>query len=840
MLPGSRRPTPTPLAFPPPMHTRRDFLKNAALLSGATGAFHALPGCLSRALMIDPEPGSTWADAEHVVILMQENRSFDHAYGALRGVRGFNDPRAITLADGLPVWCQTGGDGKTHTPFRLDIHNSKSTWTGCLPHSRGSQVEAFNRGRHDQWLMAKQSGAHQYAGLPLTLGHYDRRDIPFYYALADAFTVCDQHFCSAMTCTTPNRCYLWSGTVQGPEDAAPRLDNGQLDHNHHPHWTTFPERLEDHGISWKVYQNEIDLVAGHLPGEKDEWLGNFGDNPLEYFPQYGAKFAAAHQAHLARLAESLPAEIARAQAASAAAPADAKLAEKLAGLRRQRTQVEKALVAFSPAAFAKLPARDRALHTRAFTVNAGDANRHELEAMPYADGADRRSVNVPKGDLFHQFRADVKAGVLPAVSWLVAPQKCSDHPDSAWYGAWYVSEALDILTADPKVWKKTIFILTYDENDGYFDHVPPFVPPPAGDASTGAASPGLDTAGEFDEHGHPIGLGFRVPMVIASPWTRGGRVNSQVFDHTSVLQFLEKFTQKKTGTAVRETNISPWRRAVCGDLTSAFLPESGANAPLPEPVARAPFVAGIHQAQFRPAPAPGRALTPEECAKLRANPRDCDALPRQEPGTRPSCPLPYELHASGRLNRADQTFAVTFEARDAAFGADAAGAAFNVYAPGKYSGENTRMWSYAAIAGGGAAGTWPVAAFENGTYHLRAHGPNGFYREFQGDLNDPDLAISCDGEMSGGKPSGNLALSLAHTGAGGPLTVEIADCAYGAAGQSQTLAPGQRTTLILDLGHSFNWYDFRITVAGAANFAQRLAGRMETGTLGVSDPAMAG
>ncbi len=79
------------------MDTRREFLKKAILLSGSTGLAHVMPLSIQKALAINPQTGSTYLDAEHVVILMQENRSFDHCFGSLRGVRGFNDPRAITL-----------------------------------------------------------------------------------------------------------------------------------------------------------------------------------------------------------------------------------------------------------------------------------------------------------------------------------------------------------------------------------------------------------------------------------------------------------------------------------------------------------------------------------------------------------------------------------------------------------------------------------------------------------------------------------------------------------------------------------------------------------------------
>src|SRR5580698_7543615 len=112
------------------MDTRRDFIKKAVLLSGAAGLYSALPPSIQKALAIDPKPGTTYLDAEHIVLLMQENRSFDHTFGTLRGVRGFNDPRAITTPGKNKVWLQKNDAGETYAPFRLDIKDTKITWMG--------------------------------------------------------------------------------------------------------------------------------------------------------------------------------------------------------------------------------------------------------------------------------------------------------------------------------------------------------------------------------------------------------------------------------------------------------------------------------------------------------------------------------------------------------------------------------------------------------------------------------------------------------------------------------------------------------------------------------------
>ena len=257
------------------MDSRRDFIKKASLLAGVFGLQSAMPDAIQRALAIEPITGSTFLDAEHIVLLMQENRSFDHSFGTLRGVRGFNDPRAIKLPNGNPVWLQSSAAGKTYSPFRLDIKNSNAAWTGNLPHSWENQMAARNQGKHDNWIEAKRPGGKVLKDIPLTMGYYTREDIPFYYALADAFTICDQHFCSSITGTTTNRHFFWTGTCVPHKGAKPLVRNSDIYFNRWAHWKTFPERLEEAGISWKVYQNEVSIESG-LNGE--DLLGNFTDN----------------------------------------------------------------------------------------------------------------------------------------------------------------------------------------------------------------------------------------------------------------------------------------------------------------------------------------------------------------------------------------------------------------------------------------------------------------------------------------------------------------------------------------------------------------------------------
>lgn len=824
------------------MESRRDFLRKAALLATGAGLSGGLPAAIQKALAIDPPQGSTYLDAEHVVILMQENRSFDHAYGMLRGVRGFNDPRAITLPDGNPVWLQTNEKGETYAPFRLNLKETKATWMGSLPHGWPDQGEARNDGRHDRWLIAKKLGKKEFAHVPLTLGYYEREDLPFYYALADAFTICDQNFCSSLTPTTPNRLHLWTGTVRPQPGAKAHVNNEDTDYDAEVNWMTFPERLEERGISWRIYQNEISLPSG-LDAEADSWLTNFGDNPLEWFTQYRVRFSAAHRVYLAKKEKALAMELDKLQT-SAQAPSDAlQIATKKDELAKTRNE----LAAWSEANFAKLTPHEQNLHLKAFSDNRGEPGYRELAAMSYHDGAQEHHMQAPKGDVFHQFRQDVLAGKLPTVSWLVAPEKFSDHPSSPWYGAWYISEAFDILTQNPEVWKKTIFILCYDENDGYFDHVPPFVPPHPNRPETGKVSAGIDTSPEHvteeqeDEKRKkdpgwtgrpgPIGLGFRVPLVIASPWSRGGYVCSEVFDHTSMLKFLESFLSHKTGEPIRESNITAWRRTVCGDLTSAFRPYNGEKIPLPTPVEREAFLGSIHQAQHKPVPHDYKKLSAEEITQARENPAATPWLPRQEKGIRPSCALPYELAVDGALSADRQSFVVHLAAGNQVFGHRAAGAPFHAYAPTKSG------WarSYTVASGDRISDAWPLSDFDGEVYHLRLHGPNGFYREYRGTADDPMLEVAL-------KTTGAAELRLVNHDPQHAMAINIFDVAYGAGQRTVNLGPaGQKDAgakLTLETARSFGWHDIRIRVENFPNFEQRFAGRIETGQESFSDPVM--
>ncbi len=835
--------------------SRRDFLKQAAFFSGAAGIAGAFPAAIQKALAIDPAPGSTFMDAEHIVILMQENRSFDHAFGSLQGVRGFNDPRAMKLPSGDPVWMQTNDAGESYAPFRLNIKGTNATWMGSLPHSWTDQVDASNGGRHDRWLQAKASGHKEYDKMPLTMGFYDREDIPFYYALADAFTICDQNFCSSLTGTTPNRLYLWTGTVRAEQkaDSPAKLFNSEVDYGNEQSWTTYPERLEDAGVSWKIYQNEMSVESG-FTSEEDAWLGNFTDNPIEWFKQYNIYFAEQHRRYMKERADALPGEIQELQAQIAKEKSDpkalAEMAKQLIRKQRQLQRVEQERQRYTGENWDKLREREKNLHRKAFTTNSGDADFRSLTPLTYRDGDVERTINVPKGDVLYQFRQDVQEGKLPTVSWIVAPEAFSDHPGSAWFGSWYIAEVMDILTQNPEVWKKTIFLLTYDENDGYFDHQPTFQSPDPARPETGKVTADIDAGLEFvtleqelkhksrdDSRENSIGLGFRVPLVIASPWSRGGCVCSQVFDHTSVLQLLEKFLHHKTGKEVKETNITQWRRTVCGDLTSAFQPFNGEDTMLSF-MDRDAFIEQIYNAKFKDVPRDYHALTAEEREQLKQDPEASRWMPKQEPGVRRSAALPYELEVDGALSTDGATFSLQFAAKKDQFGDAAAGSPFIAFA--RTAPTELAVRHYAVSAGGQLEDYWRLADFAGGAYHLAIHGPNGFYREFQGAGKNPSVEFRLRHPVGGEAFVGTLMLELVNRKTHQAHVVELRDESYGAPAQRRLLQPGEQVTLPLETTSSQGWYDWTVRIAGDPIFAQRYAGRVETGQWSITDPAMGG
>lgn len=841
------------------MESRREFIKKATLLSTGAGLMGMIPESIKKAMAINPNPGTTFLDAEHIVVLMQENRSFDHSFGSLRGVRGFNDPRAMPLPDKLPVWLQTNADGQTYAPFRLNIKDTKSTWMSALPHSWTDQVDALNKGRNNRWLDVKQSGNKEYKKLPLTMGYYNRADIPFYYAMADAFTVCDYAFCSSLTGTTPNRLYLWTGTIRDRKhiDAKANVLNSDVTYSQEANWTTFPERLEDNNISWGIYQNEISLPMG-WEGEEEAWLANFTNLPIEWFSQYHVRFSTGFQAYVKKALHEYPTrvEALKKEIEKSAGEAKLELEKELSNISARLRVAESVSKEWTKEKWDHLSQKQKNLHNKAFITNTGDPDYHKTTRFKYNDNGTEREMELPKGDILHQFRSDVRNEKLPAISYVVAPCNFSDHPGAPWYGAWYLSEVMDILTENPEVWKKTIFIVCYDENDGYFDHIPPFSAPYPKGPENGTTTEGIDTSLEYvpldqglartsknakeNARENSIGLGFRVPLLIASPWSRGGYVNSEVFDHTSVLQLMEKFLSHKTGKKIEESNITDWRRTVCGDLTSAFRPYNGEKIKLPEFEEKETFMESIHKAKFKELPTGYHLFSAEEKEKLRTKPHDSEFLPKQEKGTRPACALPYELYADGQSVSPDQ-FQVIFKASDQLLGNKATGAPFKAYTPFKFRNErgvweNGKSWDFAVAKGKELKHVWNAENFEEGKLALFISGPNGFHREFYAQRGTIVPTVSLSAEIKKNEATGQVIVTVNNT-TGKSVTLDVKDESYQSGFSKRvTVAPGKTSALSWHTGKSYGWYDLSVT--DNSGFRQRFAGHLENGKESMSDPLL--
>jgi phospholipase C len=448
---------------------RRTFLA-AALTAGGAGLAAAARGragagaAVIRKAASVAASGSDLGAIEHVVFVMQENRSFDHYYGTYRGVRGFDDHPSGSLGAFAQRW--PGGRDPRLLPFHLDTASGIGECTFDLDHSWEGQHLCRGRARDNSAFVSTHT-LPQYEGPKqgtLTMGYYRRSDLPFYYALADAFTLCDNYHCSVFGPTHPNRLMSLSGSV----DPSGHAGGPVLTTDHSPDavysvsWDTIPEVLEDAGVSWKVYTPTGTI---YTPAFFEKYGMVATDNILPWFRQYRDPGSALYQ---------------------------------------------KAFLPLYPADFA----------------------------------------------------ADVASGALPGVSWINAPAGYEEHPPAPpALGELFTSQVLATLTSNPAVWSRTVLFHTYDENDGWFDHVPP-PSAPAGTPSEYLSVRPLPSVARGITG--PIGLGYRVPMLVLSPFSRGGHVASQVFDHTSQLRFLE------TRFGVRAPNISAWRRRVTGDLTSTL------------------------------------------------------------------------------------------------------------------------------------------------------------------------------------------------------------------------------------------------------------------------------
>ena len=696
---------------------RREFLRIMGASAAAGVATSTFPEAIAEALATPAanETG-TVRDVKHVVILMQENRSFDHYFGTLRGVRGFGDRHTVPMESGKAVWAQSDGH-KEIPPFHLDTKTTNAIAHPGTPHSFADSQAAWNQGKFGYWPKYKN---------PYSMGYFKRDDLPFQFALAEAFTICDAYHCSITTGTDPNRIVFWSGSNHDPELRAQGINGTEADSEPNnlrcwikgalPEpgytyqgsalpWKTIPDVLEEAGVSWRIYQDT-----------NDNWTG---------------------------------------------------------------------------------------------AMHGGLAFKSFREAKPGSPLYEKGMTDFS----LEQFAADVQAGTLPEVTWILPPKDWSEHPSASTplQGAEFTARILKALTANPEVWSRTVFFQTFDENDGLFDHLPPAAPPSytADGALAGKSTVDLkgfyfsDPERKLQEEDdtisgtvRPWGLGPRVPLYVVSPWSRGGWVNSQVADHTSVGMFLEQ----RFGVTVPA--ISPWHRAVCSDLMSCFdfkTPNDPVFPDLPSAEgSQKAVLAQIHRRRIEPP----------------AEPQDLS----QETGARPSRALPYALDVTATAE--EDAVSLKFS------NTGKAGAVFHVYDKLHLDRIPRR---YTVEAGKAISDNWELAA-DGGQYDLWVLGPNGFLRTFHGDASK---AIETSAKMN--SRTGIVTLMIKNKGRSKQELILSAGVYDGSEPVTVSVGSGRTLKREFDTSASGAWYDITVSADG---FERRLAGRVETGRHGVSDPAM--
>jgi phospholipase C len=794
---------------------KRDFIKMLGIAGTSAAAYAACSAYMREALaqstLVDDlldasaecKKGSL-ADIEHVVILMQENRSLDHYFGTLRGVRGFGDPRPLKFKNGDPVWLQeqraydkpsdkpAGEDLPKIKPFRVssdETVNGGSLYLDDAAHDFWGCAGAWNGGLWDRWIPYKDI---------ICMAHYTEKDLPLYFRLAKSFTLCDAYFCSVNGATHSNRSTFFTGTANGwNANDYYKLDMPEADK---PNWTTYAEKLEKIGVSWKFYQETRSGDPATTP------FTSMGCNTVRTF------------------------------------------------------------------------------------LNFQDENTPLFTKNKLQNTVLRTEESTPS-----QLEKDVVAGTLPTVSWIIPPTAFNEHPAyPPHFGEYYIHEILRALIANKEVWHKTVFFITRDENGGFFDHVIPPMPPLK--PEMGATSPGIkltppdqprdfnseyplktellvsiakeafiekaegrprvpaksgEAGANAEKAKTPTGMGMRVPMLVISPWSAGGRVCSEVFDHTSFIQFIETWLvargiQKKDAEAF--PNISSWRQTIAGDLTSVF-DFSRTKTEQMDTVYNPAEAQPIFTEEKKAAAIIAAARPKKEPKSQRFVPtiddvnKDPDArrptLVKQDRTRCEILPVGYDFQVLGFVKSTDATnaeeqFYLTFR------NASKLGAAFSVHAYDRTDG----AWYYSLEPAPDPqnpvmlSGSWSlkdklISGRTAGDYSYAVHGPNGYMAEFRGNAADPlqiqlpdivDVKSLDDGkklQVAFGKwRNANSKLKLISAYSGYEAVIE-------------------NGTESVDITTMDGWYDVAfVDAVNPSLYLRRYAGHLENGKIGLSDPAI--
>ncbi|HEY0249091.1 MAG TPA: alkaline phosphatase family protein [Gryllotalpicola sp.] len=669
--------------------TRRGLLQAGGIAAGAvavagaagTAAAVAAPGHPKQKpdYVLPKGFAGDMSDLKHVVIVMQENRSFDHYLGQLPGVRGQDDKQALKFQDGTTVFQQRDASGNIVTPYV-----STTTW------GDNHNFYGANGGRWNTWVPDKGSSC---------MGYYLPEHQPFYYSLAAQYTVCDMSFCSEHGPTIPNRYYFMTGKANFETS-----NSGQ--NNYTRTWETIPEMLETAGVDWRVYSDN----SGNGKGAslQSGYVGEYGCNVLNSFQNFDP----------------------------AVAPASA-----------------------------QTPGTGIIWKGNTYYYGSG-ANGATVATTPNNDSDENLTA------VLSDFIAACEPGAeypLPEVSWVVMPAAWSEHPNfDTIHGERYVQKVIETLQGNQDIWNHTLLIVTYDENDGKFDHV---LPP----------RPEADVPDEW-VGSTPVGYGPRVPMTLVSPWTRGGHVASEVFDHTSTCRFLEVWAEF-LGKPFTNPNITAWRRAISGDLTSAI---------------------DFAHPQLGPAtisdPTTG-AVPPLAADKMK---------PR---------PLSFHGHTTLAEDRATGQVTAKMTVKG---GPDGKALSFQVF-PDTYQAFSNTPFTVTAAAP--RTYTWDATATD-GKYAFSIYSHDGFVRSFAGqlvpagqtDIGIPRLDVDL---LTGDDPEVRITL---HNDGSEPVSYTLAANDYLGGSREITVAGGK--TKVVDWPTENGYYDVVVTADTGTGWTQRYAGRI--------------
>eukprot|EP00037_Helgoeca_nana_P022910 m.236138 g.236138 ORF g.236138 m.236138 type:complete len:869 (-) comp26171_c0_seq1:163-2769(-) len=793
-------------------------------------------------------------DIEHIVVFMQENRAFDHYYGTMKGVRGFNDRTAPNLpTSGLNPFYQptsasgspTGGNGIPTCSMCV-----KLDYVWCY-----EDDVCYNHGDPDDTKPFSCTGNSKCAASDCDCKSCDD-------------TACKQKVTNAVSC------HGWTCEVDGqycpPNRPGATLPNGDCCRNgtwvggtcDGPPPTPGPPTVPPAAYMLPYHINMsrtsaecMGAPAMNYPtdiamwneGRMDRWntarapgygMGFFQREDLPYYYALSDGFTVGDAYHQSTFTETSPNRM-----------------HLFSGSNNNH---------YDPTGRGSNPKKDWMLMndgeahdpgydwpTIAETLQGSNVSwKVYMEEDNFDDNGfawfdtfqkakegsvlyDQGMTRVPTNQLVPSFEADIKAGKLPQVSWLVAPSNQSEHASNhPAAGEDLTARFLKVLQENPDVYAKTAFIIDYDEGGQFFDHIWPPVPPITADDGISTVDVTGETVTSETEGvpaGTPIGMGFRVPLFVVSPWSRtnGGAVYSELCDHTSVIQFIEK------RYSVKSPNISPWRRTVAGDLTAAFDFVSAPDFSWPELPDTSGYVAAAND-QCDNLPSPTIPVI--------------QSMPSQEQGTKAARPLPYSFQVNDTQLTSAGGGGITLTIKNLG----TVGAAFSVHNYGANSTGKPKR--YTIGAGKMVSDTWSA------DYNISVHGPNGFVRMFHGDSAAAEplqvrFLESVDIDTPGAEAAVLQLRGMGEEEGSCKASVHVRDNAYNHGGPWQFEdfggGGGNNDASVMVVHRvptalSGNWYDLTVTTTLDCHedrrpvvYTRRYMGKIETKHATITDPAMA-